>query len=152
MKLLEKILRKKPKSTPVEEELIEMNPNVKFNMESIFNDFFPSFTELGKSKSVQIVEEYAQTRYNYQRSDTDTDTDSIYKAFLLFNENDSYFIRHKVFELTYNPLYRYEAEELMKQRQEVAAITRAMFPEYDMESHIESILPGFGNINNKAND
>lgn len=152
MKLLKAIFSKKSNSTPDEEEPIKMNPNVEYNMESIFNEFFPSFTEQGKSKSVQIVQEYAQTRYDYQRSETDTDTDAIYKAFLLFNENDSYIVHHKIFELTYNSLYCYEAEELMKQRQGGASAIRELFPEYDMENQIESILPGFGNIKHDKTD
>ena len=135
--------RKKENITNDNNDIPEMDPNVKFNMETVL-DYYPKCTTAGKKKLVEIVTEYAQINYNFEVKENLTDIDTIFNCFLLFNENDSYLVRHKVHQLTYS--LEYYTEDLSEQRREAANEIRKMFPEYDMEYAIESILPGYGNI------
>lgn len=123
--------------------IVEMLPDVKFNMETILNDYLPYCTTKGKNKVVEIVIEYAQLNYNFKSTEILTDIDTIFHCFLLFNEEDSFKVRHKVHELTYFP--QYFTINFDEQRKEAANEIRKMFPEYNMEHAIESLFPGYGN-------
>lgn len=103
-----------------------MPPNVKFNMKTILNDYLPYCTNKGKNKVVEIVIEFAQLNYNFKPTENLKDIDMIFHCLLMFNEEDSFKIHHKVHELTYFP--QYFTLNFDGQRKDAANEIRKMFP------------------------